>query len=337
VRAANPALVRRATALIAVALAVAGAPSLAPAEPDCTPRLLVLSAFPGEIDMLLGAASVERVEAVDGSSGAGTFYVGTLEDNDVVLALTGIGLVNADRTTRLALEHFSCADATTIQGIVFSGVSGGPNIGDVMVPEGWTLDGVHHFAVDPAMYATAEAVASSGSVLLASDVPAGDPACVGADPRAVTTVTVTEEPRIRMGAHGASSDGFEGRTLPCFPGGGDVFGCHPCRVPLTTGAPEARRTVEHAVPFVDPNFFFNYFGASAPPPGDYVALDMETAAVAKVAEEKGVPFIAFRAASDGGGDPLGLPGFPFQFFYYRQLAADNAATVALAFLAAWAA
>jgi hypothetical protein len=39
--------------------------------------------------------------------------------------------------------------------------------------------------------------------------------------------------------------------------------------------------------------------------------------------------------SDGGGDPLSLPGFPFQFFYYRQLAADNAAITTLAFLASW--
>jgi nucleoside phosphorylase len=63
---------------------------------------------------------------------------------------------------------------------------------------------------------------------------------------------------------------------------------------------------------------------------------METAAVARVAAEKHVPFIAFRALSDGKGDPLNLPGFPFQFFVYRQISADNAGAVELAFLAAWA-
>lgn len=60
-----------------------------------------------------------------------------------------------------------------------------------------------------------------------------------------------------------------------------------------------------------------------------------------VAESHGACFIGFRAASDGpsggptdayGGDPLMLPGFPSQFFLYRQLAANNAATVTLAFL-----
>ena len=31
-----------------------------------------------------------------------------------------------------------------------------------------------------------------------------------------------------------------------------------------------------------------------------------------------------------------LPGFPSQFFVYKQLAADNAAAVTLAFVDAWA-
>ena len=63
---------------------------------------------------------------------------------------------------------------------------------------------------------------------------------------------------------------------------------------------------------------------------------METAAVARVAAEKHVPFIGFRALSDGLGDPLMLPGFPAQFFVYRQYAAENAAAVELAFLSSWA-
>ena len=46
-----------------------------------------------------------------------------------------------------------------------------------------------------------------------------------------------------------------------------------------------------------------------------------------------MPFIAFRAVSDGDGDPLGLPGFPQQFFAYYPLAAANAAAVAEAFVA----
>jgi nucleoside phosphorylase len=63
---------------------------------------------------------------------------------------------------------------------------------------------------------------------------------------------------------------------------------------------------------------------------------METAAIARVAAEKHVRFIAFRGVSDGRGDPLMLPPVPYlQFSVYQQLAADNAAAVTLAFLAAW--
>jgi hypothetical protein len=76
--------------------------------------------------------------------------------------------------------------------------------------------------------------------------------------------------------------------------------------------------------------------------GERVTADEETAVVAQVAQANGVPFIGFRAASDGpgntpgtGGDPLMLPGFPAQFLVYRQLAADNAAAAAIAFLGAW--
>jgi adenosylhomocysteine nucleosidase len=63
------------------------------------------------------------------------------------------------------------------------------------------------------------------------------------------------------------------------------------------------------------------------------AVDMETSAVAGVASERGVPFIAFRSLSDLAG---GGPGAN-EIDIFFQLAADNAASVVLAFLAAWAA
>jgi hypothetical protein len=55
--------------------------------------------------------------------------------------------------------------------------------------------------------------------------------------------------------------------------------------------------------------------------------DMESAAVARVATRRRVPFLAVRSASDGGGDPLGDRGFPAQFFDYYRIATHNAATV----------
>jgi nucleoside phosphorylase len=69
-----------------------------------------------------------------------------------------------------------------------------------------------------------------------------------------------------------------------------------------------------------------------------VDTDEETAAVAREAAAQGVKFIAFRAVSDGAGDPLGLSPHSFQqFFTYYRLAAQNAAAATNAFLARLAA
>lgn len=316
---------------LVLSIAVGGAPG-ARALDLCTPRLLVLSAYPGEIDRLLTEAVLDTDDTVviDGRS----FFVGTLRGKDVVLTLTGIGLVNAERTTRAALDHFRCGDHASITGIVFSGVAGGRNIGDVAVPEVWTDGADLSFPVDPAMLATAQAIA--GDVELERDVPLGDVACVGVDPRSIDHVTVPHEPEVLIGGEGTSADPFGGRAFPCIPGGGDVFGCEACRAPVHQ-TPDVVRFVEGAVPFIDPSFFTDYFANPPPAQTEYAAEDMETLAVADVATEHGIGFIAFRAASDGAGDPLMLPGFPFQFFVYRQLAADNAAAATLAFLDAWTA
>ena len=58
-------------------------------------------------------------------------------------------------------------------------------------------------------------------------------------------------------------------------------------------------------------------------------VDMETAAAARAAQARRLPFVALRAVSDGAGVPLGLPGFPQQFFaWYGLCGANGAATVA---------
>ena len=102
--------------------------------------------------------------------------------------------------------------------------------------------------------------------------------------------------------------------------------------------------VSDAAPFADPVFLIDLFQSFAPggggpdpyPNDPIVVEDMETAAVARVAAARHIPFLAFRALSDSdaadhGGDPLMLPGFPVMFVY-AQLAADNAAAAVIAFL-----
>jgi len=308
-----------------LSLAAAAAPDL------CAPRLLVFSAFPAELDAVLAKATVTDTVVLDGRS----FYLGTLAGNDVIMALTGIGPVNARRTARSALEHFRCGSQSAITGVVFSGVAGGPYIGDVTVPDRWTEDGKNWTPVDPAMLATVREVADSGTVKLERDVPPGDPACICGPAAGVTIVHLPHAPQIIVGGNGLTTDPVGGRAFPCVPHGGDVFGCEPCREP-SYSVPDVPRFVSGVVPFVDPRLFLGYFQMQTPA-GTYVASDEETAAVAMAAARSGIPFIGFRAASDGKGDPLMLPGFPVQFFVYKQVAADNAAALAYAFLQRWAA
>src|SRR4051812_21233899 len=89
--------------VFAAALALAGL--LAPAAnatthggaDTCSPRALVLSAMPLELDPLLRAAVLDQSRTV--TSEGRTFYFGTLGGKDVVLAMTGIGMVNAQQTS----------------------------------------------------------------------------------------------------------------------------------------------------------------------------------------------------------------------------------------------
>ena len=126
-----------------------------------------------------------------------------------------------------------------------------------------------------------------------------------------------DQPAVVVGGVGQSSDTFGGHAFACQATGNDVFGCD---IPPegSTSAGEGERRAADAVASGD---------SEAP-----VAVDNETAAIAREAAMRGVRFIAFRAVSDGAGDPLGLPGYPSQFFAYYRLSAHNAAAATVAFL-----
>jgi hypothetical protein len=310
---------------------VAHQASAAPATKDCARRILVLSAFPAELGPLLAKTVPEGGRPV--AVGGHTFYLGKLHGHRVVAALTGIGLVNARHTTRLALRHFRCGGRSLITAIVFSGVAGGDFIGDVNVPLRWTEDGKRFIHVSRAMVRVARKVVGRGHFTLLQTNPAGDPLCITKKPDALKTVTVTHKPEVEIGGKGESSDPFGGHAFPCIPGAGDVFGCRPCGSQIATPV-NPTKLLQELAPFVNPSFFAAA-AAEKTPPGHYVTQDMETAAVATVAHHAHIPFLGFRGVSDGGGDPLHLPGFPSEFFVYRQLSADNAAAIAGAFIRAW--
>jgi nucleoside phosphorylase len=283
------------------------------------PCILVLGAMPLEIGPILDRTTRSGpAVTIDGRR----FYPGRLMGRDVVLAMTGIGLENAEQATRAAFSGFPC-----IRGVVFSGVAGGEWIGDVVVPERWTEDGETFLPVDPRMQAAARRASADHRLTLERNTPLGDPACVCDLPRAINAATVQHEPEVVFGGDGITSDPFGGERLPCVPGAGDILGCDPCgelQQLLPDGAALGR--------LLTSNFLAGLASTSLATDRRYTSQDMETARTAAVAAEHGVPFIAFRAVSDGQGDPYQLPGFPVQFALYRQLAADNAAIATVAFL-----
>jgi adenosylhomocysteine nucleosidase len=90
-------------------------PGTIEAQPKNEPVTAILGAYGDEITLLL-----EKVEnKKDHQIGGLTFTEGTLNGRHVVVALTGIGKVNAAITTTLAIEHFHPSE------ILFSGIAGG--------------------------------------------------------------------------------------------------------------------------------------------------------------------------------------------------------------------
>jgi len=84
--------------------------------------IAVLGAFPEEVRILLTQVQDKREVTIQRT----LFTTGTLRGARVVVALTGIGKVNAGTTTMLTLEHFRP------KVLLFSGIAGGIN--PVMMP-----------------------------------------------------------------------------------------------------------------------------------------------------------------------------------------------------------
>ena len=282
-------------------------------------RTLILSTFPAEADAVLSHTRLERdpVVVADGRH----FYLGSIGGKKVMVAMTGIGLVNSTETTETAL-----ASSISVGALVFAGVAGGGGrvrIADVAVPARWTLDnGATFHPVDPDMLAVAQAL----GVGLESVNYLGN--------RRITLIDLKRQPQVFVGGDGSSSDNNNGRAFPCIPNGGGVFGCQPRSAP-DRSLRYTGNFFQAAGPWLKNGLISNLNIASTADPA-FDATDNETAAAQAVAYAHGVPFLAIRGISDGAGDPLRLPGFPFQFFFYKRMAANNAARVTAAFLGSWA-
>jgi len=293
--------------LLAASLGAALCGCAAPGRECAPPLLAVLSAFPAELSPLLERAAVEETQTL----GDRVFRTGRLAGVPVVLALTGIGMGPAASTTRTLLERFP------VRGIVFSGVAGSRlRIGDVAVPAAWTDEDGTTRSVHGQWLELAERVAVGGRVAL-------DRCTLVPDAESEPELCLEHEPVVAVGGVGRSRDPYGVAPFPCQPEGGDVFGCDvgaPGATPAwMKGGVEVDETSEPEEPELRE-------------PGGPVVGDMETAAVAREAAARGVPLIAFRAASDGKGDPLELRRPFAQFFIYYRLAGRNAAAATVSFL-----
>jgi len=262
--------------------------------------IAVLSAFPAETAPLLAQATVADEVTVNGR----VFRRGTLAGVPVILGFTGIGLGNAALTTRLVLEQFPVA------GVVVSGVAGSTlQIGDVTVAMTWQLGDGTSYDADPPWLALARQLVSSGEVALDR--------CAMAPSLAPDPVCMPQQPALVVVDVGRSSDPYGGQAFPCVSQKDDLYGCD---VPSAQVAAVLGAITQRDTPF-------------APHAGEAANVnDMETAAIAREAAMRGVPFIAFRAVSDGSGDPLNLPPLVGQFPVYYPFAARNAAAATIAFL-----
>ena len=240
-----------------------------------------------------------------------THYLGSLAGHDVVLLLSGFSMVNAAMTTQALLDRY------VISGIVFSGIAGGVNpdlhVGDVTVPAQWGNYQESVFARETATgFAPARVTtpfANHGMMY-----PQGTSVTVPGIPDslerrfwfAADSLALVTAARVALSV----------RLERCV--GTDCL-AHEPRVVVGGNGVSGPTFVDNAA---YREWAWRTFQADA--------LDMETAAVAVVAYENRVPFIAFRSLSDLAG---GGPG-QNEVRTFGRLAAENSAAVVIAYLKA---
>ena len=274
---------------------------------DDTSRIAVMSAFEPEWIVLQEKLNDRQEIELNGTK----FLTGKIEGKDVVLFLSGVSMVNAAMTTQMAIDKFN------INAIVFSGIAGGVdpslNIGDVIVPEQWGqyLEAVFARETD-------------GKFSTPSFMPTTLPNYGMIFPREVSVARDggQMEKKFWFKADGklletATKVAAEVKLKDCIA----ENKCLSKAPVIHVGGNGVTGTA-----FVDNADFREYSFATF----KATVLDMESAAVAHVADTNGVPFIAFRSLSDlaGGGDGENEMGT------FMGLASANSAAVVSAFIKA---
>jgi adenosylhomocysteine nucleosidase len=271
---------------------------------DAKPRTAVITAFAPEKTAMMALLQDKKVYRLHGAE----IVAGTLAGHPVLLAESGVSMVNASMTAQSLIDRFK------VERIVFSGIAGGIDpslhVGDVVVPEEWaqpmenvvmreTTDGPKA----PGFMADEVIAGKSAFGVMASkkidtnhefhDSFKADPALLETARKIAASLKLkacasdqhclAQPPQILVGGMGVSTMSF----------------------------------VDNAK-FRD--WLFTAWKARA--------TDMESAAVAQVAYINGVPFIAFRSLSDLAGGEADAN----KMDVFMTLAAENAAAVVKAFV-----
>jgi adenosylhomocysteine nucleosidase len=296
--------------LLALTVCLTGCASVRPAPAiNGVPRIAVISAFDAELTQLRAASVITSTRVINGR----THYIGSLAGHDVVLMLTGFSMVNASMTTQALLDQFN------ISGIVFSGIAGGVNpglhVGDVTVPAQW---GNYQEQV----FARKTATGFDAGRLK------GDFSNFGMMfPRGTSIALSTGAPDSLVRRFWFAADSTALTVAQRIAGSVQLTQCAtpteclpaPPRIVVGGNGVSGSTFVDNAE---YREWVWSTFRADA--------LDMETAAVALVAYQNRIPYIAFRSLSDLAG---GGPGANEQVIF-GKLAAENSARVVIAYLKA---
>lgn len=298
------------TILSLMLVSCARAQQMESTKTDSSSRLVIMSAFEPELTQLRSQTKVTNTYVINGR----TYYLGDLAGQDVVLALSGVSMVNAAMTAQTVIDHFD------VSAIVFSGIAGGVNpnlaIGDVVVPAQWGEYQEQTFARE----------IGSGWALDPSASEFGNYGMMFPQSISLTQKDGKPDNEEQLFWLPVSQE-----MLEVARDAADEAGLSDCT--------SAKVCLEHT-----PAIVVGGNGVSGPTFVDNAsyrewvwqtfqadALDMESAAVAHVAYVNKVPFIAFRSLSDLAG---GGPG-ENEISTFFQLAADNSAKVVIAFLEKW--
>ena len=322
------------TSLAALAASPAMAASRAPCLSECTPRIGIVSAFGAEADILLEQTRQRKVWLINGNR----YTTGILRGNPVVIVLSGVSMINATMSTQLMLNHFR------IERLIMSGIAGGVNpannVGDVMVPERWSMPMEVYWNGDggvPAPCGKPADVACLGLQLaMQGGKPLADFKLHAADGKENGSLFLRDNFVMRSDNAPKGEYRFDYEVDPAMLkvarsiqptllkcSAKDLQVCVSNQPKIKVGG----RAVSGTAFLANAQYrMYLYDTLQAE------VVDMETAALAHVAYANKVPYLAFRSVSDlAGGHDFKEVGA----FFGSGLAETNEAAVTLAFLQAW--